>query len=163
MVIYLMRHAESEWNIDPSSTRKDPSITENGRIQASQVELQVDVLYCSPLRRAKETLECSKIKAEKIIEWIDLREVGKDPCDFLEFEQVIVESVENIKRRVEIVLEKMKELSKEDKVVLFLGHSDLFYHLTGYDLDLCEVIQFDPNSRVCKMIHWNIENAKLQN
>jgi broad specificity phosphatase PhoE len=160
MVVYLMRHSESEWNVDSSSTRKDPPITQNGMIQASKLEFEVDVVFCSPLRRARETLESSKIRCrgqENVWHWDVLREVRSDPCDFFESEEFSVEDMKSVGKRVDMLMEKMKEVAKEkeSEIVLFVGHSDLFYHLSGYDLDLCEVIQFDPFSGKIKMIHWS--------
>ncbi len=60
-VLYLVRHGESEGNVNPGLRRSDdPPLTERGRAQASRAaaalaELRIEEVCSSPLRRARET------------------------------------------------------------------------------------------------------------
>ncbi len=62
-VVHLVRHAESAANADPSVRRSDdPPLTARGRDQAARAAAAlaragIDALYCSPLRRARETAD----------------------------------------------------------------------------------------------------------
>lgn len=59
--IYLMRHGETEWNkLTKLQGHEDIELNETGRKQATVVacyydSINVDVIYTSPLKRAKET------------------------------------------------------------------------------------------------------------
>jgi probable phosphoglycerate mutase len=62
--VFMVRHGENPANLTKefSCLKVDYSLTEKGRIQAQQtgeslVKEQIDVLYCSPLIRARETAE----------------------------------------------------------------------------------------------------------
>ena len=58
--LVLVRHAEPDWELDKQGG--DPGLTELGRTQAARTaaklrELPIHSLYCSPLRRARETAQ----------------------------------------------------------------------------------------------------------
>ena len=60
-MVYLVRHGESAGNVNPGMPRRDdPPLTDRGRAQAERAAaalapLGVEAVYCSPLRRARET------------------------------------------------------------------------------------------------------------
>ena len=56
--IVLVRHAEPDWE----GEKGDPGLTELGRVQAARAAVQlkpcsIHAIYCSPLRRARETAQ----------------------------------------------------------------------------------------------------------
>ena len=70
--IYFIRHAQSLGNIGKKDML-DCALTKEGREQAKELSGHYDVVYCSPLRRTKETLHYSKITYDKIIIVVFLR------------------------------------------------------------------------------------------
>lgn len=63
MEIYIVRHGETLWNKDKRlQGRTDIELNENGRALARQtgealMDTKIDVIYSSPLKRARETAE----------------------------------------------------------------------------------------------------------
>lgn len=63
MEIYLTRHGQTEWNVLKKIQGKvDIELNENGKEQAKQIgeklkNTKIDLIICSPLKRAKETAE----------------------------------------------------------------------------------------------------------
>jgi probable phosphoglycerate mutase len=58
--LVLVRHAEPDWESDKETG--DPGLTELGRVQAARAAenlkgLSIHAIYCSPLRRARETAQ----------------------------------------------------------------------------------------------------------
>eukprot|EP00741_Cyanophora_paradoxa_P007202 tig00001085_g6968.t1 len=65
-VVYLVRHGQSSWNkLNKIQGRSDHSVlTDKGRLQAMLVgeairEIDFDVVFCSPLQRARQTAEAA--------------------------------------------------------------------------------------------------------
>lgn len=62
-MLYIMRHGQTDWNlVHKLQGRTDIPLNENGRqmaIDASKKyqDMKIDVCYCSPLQRARETAE----------------------------------------------------------------------------------------------------------
>ncbi len=91
--IFISRHAESQGNVDKIYQCKEPStpLTDTGEKQAAALgsrvkeqttELQIKTIYCSPLRRTRETAEAiAKATGATVIIDERLREV-----DFGEYE-----------------------------------------------------------------------------
>ena len=67
--ITLIRHAQSLYNANPQLTQDivDCGLSEEGIKQANQLNLTVDLLIVSPLKRAIETCKQSKIRTTSII------------------------------------------------------------------------------------------------
>ena len=63
MIIYMMRHGETDWNVHHLfQGRTDIPLNENGRKVAEWTrdglkDVHFDVAFCSPLSRAKETAQ----------------------------------------------------------------------------------------------------------
>ena len=63
MIIYMMRHGETDWNVQHLfQGRTDIPLNENGREVArltrdAMKDIEFDLAYCSPLCRAKETAQ----------------------------------------------------------------------------------------------------------
>ena len=140
--MYLLRHTESEFNADPTSTTRDCGLTKEGKRQAAALSfLFVGKILCSPLRRVRETVELARTlySTHGIGYWDALREVRKDACDFLEDEEMKEESESEILARVKTVLDflhnyssvNMISLKKKQPDLLLVGHADFFWYLTS--------------------------------
>ena len=63
MIIYIIRHGETDWNVlRKFQGRTDIPLNENGRQVAAWTkeglkDVAFDLVYTSPLRRAKETAQ----------------------------------------------------------------------------------------------------------
>ena len=80
--IFILRHGQSEFNAG-NLDAYDAALTELGRKQASEVTGHFDIVLCSPLTRAKQTLQFSKITYDKLEIISDARERKKDKSDFI--------------------------------------------------------------------------------
>lgn len=101
MRVYLIRHGESFGNINGSLTSTtDFELTEKGKEQAVRlgnvIKNEIDgtktVAYCSPLLRAKQTLEgvlsCMEQKEIPIIECPDLKEMDLGILECVPFSEL---------------------------------------------------------------------------
>ncbi len=59
--ITLVRHGESESNVSGDLSIYDPGLTERGTQQASNIQGCFDLVVVSPLKRARQTLQYSKV------------------------------------------------------------------------------------------------------
>lgn len=88
MAILMVRHGETDWNVQKKGKGKaDIPLNENGIEQAKIVsqklkEEKIDIIICSPLKRAKQTAEI----INKEIHCPILYEEGISERDFGEFE-----------------------------------------------------------------------------
>lgn len=99
--IYLIRHAESMFNIGMSND-VDVGLTEQGINQASQLDGYYDVIICSPLKRCIDTLTFSNIRYGLLSIDPIVREVIREQSDMLLNENFYVETEENIFERIGI-------------------------------------------------------------
>lgn len=130
MKVYFLRHAESIFNRYLVS-EKDCDLTETGKEQASQVQGEYDVVICSTMKRACQTLENSKLKYGKVI-FTDLcREKRVDICDFLPYEdEANKESDEDLEKRINTFIYFVKSQVSSYQNVLIVSHGD-FIHTLG--------------------------------
>ncbi len=130
MKVAFLRHAESIFNAHLTS-EKDCDLTEKGRLQASQLENEYDVIICSIMKRTCLTLEYSKLKYGKLI-YTDLcREKRVDICDFLPFEdETKKETDEELEKRIEMFKYFVKSKVSSFQNVLVISHGD-FIHTLG--------------------------------
>ena len=102
--VHLLRHAESEFNAGRQNVY-DPKLTKKGRQQAKKIGGHFNVVVCSTLTRAKETLALSKISYDQVIFSDLVREFKRAKCDFLKKEvkkkKVVKETEEELEKRME--------------------------------------------------------------
>lgn len=143
MKITFLRHWQSTYNVFGSSS-KDCHITEHGKEQASKIENYFDIIVCSTLLRAKQTLENSNLKSKKVYFSNLCREQIKDISDIkmTEDDNLIYESKEDLLHRIE----KLKEFLKifpDDKKILVISHSEIIFNIVDNHLNNCEMIEFE--------------------
>ncbi len=130
MKVFFLRHAESIFNATGTS-EKDCSLTVKGKEQASKLKEHYDVVICSTMKRACETLDNSRITYGKLV-FTDLcREKRVDICDFLECEdEKNLESDEEIDLRVKRFLCFLKSQVSSANRILIISHRDFIHHIT---------------------------------
>lgn len=97
--LYLLRHAETDWNeAGKLQGRHNTHLSLKGQNQAKEAkerykDLQYDVIYCSPLARARETIEI--IKGDKNIPLII--NDGLIERDYGNYEGYVIGKLDNLK------------------------------------------------------------------
>lgn len=159
MKIYVMRHGQTDWNLaGKAQGRTDIELNDTGIEQAKQTKKQIDnykidLIICSPLKRARKTAEiinevtnCKIISDERIIE----RCVGKiegttkeewnsiigDDVDIvnnynLNYDKQDIEPIQTVCKRVWDLLDEIKEKYK-DKNVLLVTHGGTCRAINAY-------------------------------
>lgn len=134
--VHLLRHGESEFNATGNRELYDAALTDLGKQQASEVKGHFDMVLCSPLRRAKETLQYSQITYNEMEIIHEARERKKDKSDLFAGEEQ--QSVETMQELVERAL-KLKDLildyCKRYDSILVVGHWWLFKTMTSTNCD----------------------------
>jgi broad specificity phosphatase PhoE len=129
MIVTFLRHTESEFNRDPTCPTRDCALTETGRQQAATLTGHYPLVLVSPLQRARQTLQYSRITYDRV-EVSDLvREQRVDACDFLVEEELRVESDEELMHRGNQLLQRLRHSPYES--VLVISHCEFISSLTG--------------------------------
>ncbi len=132
---YVLRHAESEYNIGNHDVFDAP-LSGNGKIQASHLYGHFDIILCSPMTRALQTLQCSNIIGDKLVLCHELREFKMAKADFLPFEEVVKETWLELEERFSVVLDAVVKLVSLGYKVLAIGHHQWFKRFTNGELVL---------------------------
>jgi broad specificity phosphatase PhoE len=130
MKVHFLRHAESIFNANLTS-EKDCALTERGVQQASQLEGQYDIVFCSIMKRTCQTLENSKIKYGRLI-FTDLcREKKTTICDYLPYEdETIIDTDEQLDQQIQRFIYFLKSQVSPYQSILVVSHGD-FIHALG--------------------------------
>jgi broad specificity phosphatase PhoE len=130
MKVHFLRHAESIFNANLTS-EKDCELTEKGVQQASEVENQYDIVFCSIMKRTRKTLDNSKITYGTLV-FTDLcREKRVDICDYLPHEdETVKETDEELEKRIQSFIYFLKSQVSPHQAILVVSHGD-FIHTLG--------------------------------
>jgi broad specificity phosphatase PhoE len=144
MQVYFIRHAESTWNAFGDRSKNTP-ITENGKEQAKSISGYVDIVICSTLLRAKETLENSNLKYNKVVYTDICREVrGGTPCDYMEDENIEnIETDEQVNKRIDGLKKMVAELIENNKNIIIgiVSHYCFMQKITNIGMFNCQVLK----------------------
>jgi broad specificity phosphatase PhoE len=166
MEVYLLRHAESEYNVDPvNNDFIDCSITQKGQQQAAALILPhdpYDLILCSPLRRCRQTIDHSSLPQSSSQAKLEicflLREKVEAKCDLLEDEGIEVlqeETNESVEKRVFELNEYLNMLKSKEfpnyKKVLLVSHADFLWALTSHRV---ENEKFGKWLNNCELVYW---------
>ena len=174
MKIYVTRHGQTDWNVQGKTQgRTDIELNEVGIEQAKQTKeelknVEIDLIICSPLKRARKTAEIINegrnipiIFEEQIIE----RNFGEFEGEKIKFDEFWdynltpnyqrAETIQEIISRISNFLDKIKEEYK-NKNVLLVTHGGVSIaincyfkgipadgKLINYCLHNCEVQEFE--------------------
>ena len=151
--VYLLRHGESEYNAG-NITKFDPELTEKGKEQASKVTGNFNVVICSTLTRARQTLDISQITWDQLIMSEDVRERRTANCNFFEHEVdagLAKETGKEFEARLETVKRKIQTLSEKNNKILIVGNRVFFRGLISKHSRTLFRGKFD-NAKVIKFL-----------
>ena len=103
MKVLCIRHAESTGNVT-GETSKNPELTPFGILQSSRLCGHFDIAIVSPLIRAKQTLQYSGITYDSIQEWDIAREYKIEHSDFMDGENIVFETPDELSRRGDLII-----------------------------------------------------------
>lgn len=171
MKIYVTRHGQTDWNVQGKTQgRADIELNEVGIKQAKQTKeelknIDIDLIICSPLKRAKKTAEIINegrnipiIFDDQIIE----RNFGEFEGEKIKFDEFWdynahpryqrAETIQEIISRISNFLDKIKEEYK-DKNVLLVTHGGVSIAINCYFKGILE----DG-----KLINYCLHNCEVQ-
>lgn len=170
MKIYLARHGQTDWNLhNKIQGWSDVPLNKTGLEQAKVLGeslrgVKFDKVYCSPLRRAKETAEVALATAGALMD-IDFEKnlvergfgefEGKsgeeyDAAKYWDFllncDAQGVESVKEMMARGEKVKMRILGENKKEATVLVVGHGAslraLYFNLVGFEVGKTNLREF---------------------
>lgn len=149
--VTFLRHCESTFNADMSSDTVDATLTEHGKQEAAKLSGHYDVVICSPLRRAMQTLDCSGITFTTRMNDALVREWVCNVSDMMVDEPFHVESYSQFLARVDRFLEYLRCWYGVVKSVLVVSHGDFIHEIGGVGLRNGEFLHghFDRTSTRC--------------
>lgn len=179
-MLYFIRHGQTNENVNSILTgRRDVPLNEIGKKQVQEEgenckDLKIDVIFCSPLSRAKETCEAiNKYHHAEVIVTDELIErsygkyegkhsscIDREKCwnYFEDISKKGIESPRILFGRVYAFLDKIKEEQK-DKNILIVAHNGIgraiYCYFNGLPTD-GNLLSFQmPNA---KIIGYKFEN-----
>jgi len=140
-MITLVRHSQSTHNLYGDKTRDCP-LTEHGIKQASTIIGTYDLVICSTLKRARQTLAASQLIYKEVI-FTDLcREIrDRNPINLLpeeEASKIDNETRLQITARIEEFRKFLKECSNKFEKIAVISHGVFLGHLSGHPSHNCE-------------------------
>ena len=128
--ITIIRHAQSKFNAGEYTTDdelRNCELSELGKQQAKNLNHEFDLLVLSPLKRAIETYAHSNIKTKNVIICDLFREQKEEgQLNYLDFEEINPESIEDIKQRVLEAKDYLKMLSSNN--IGIISHAVFIYY-----------------------------------
>ena len=129
--VVFIRHAESTFNAFRDASN-NPGLSERGKSQASSLNGHFDIVLCSSLKRARETLERSGITYNKLIITPLLRErKSHHPSDYFPNETISPENNQDFIFRMKEIRLWLDKLSKRYKNIVVISHGYVLASLTG--------------------------------
>ena len=174
MVLYVIRHGEVKANLkNQINGRNNHGLTFKGKKQAKDLQqiiknLKINVVFCSPLKRAKQTCKIATKNKYKIIYdnrllERDTRSMQYKPIEILKKNKVIwydcnkniiyknSEGFKSIISRVNNFIENLK-LNYKNKNILIVTHGDICcaFHLyfnpekniANFEQKNCEIVKY---------------------
>ena len=147
--ITFIRHAQSKYNLKDINTEeyRNTGLTFEGKDNSKTLDHEFDILIVSPLRRAVETYASSNLKCGFLLTNKLFREYLEFMCypDFFHNETMVLETKEDIEKRVKKALDYIKGLNGE-KIGIISHHNFIknFFKINfdkDVDLKNCEVIE----------------------
>jgi broad specificity phosphatase PhoE len=126
--ITIIRHAESLANVGLYHG-KDARLSENGKMQASALNGDTELIILSPLKRTMETYLHSNIKTQKLLSSELFREMLDGALGNLhENEDHKIETVDMLRSRIKQAIDFLAEL-KENRVTIISHGMFIWYFL----------------------------------
>jgi broad specificity phosphatase PhoE len=130
--VYFIRHGESTFNAYKSE-EIDCGLTELGKKQCQNLgerlrDIRFELVIVSPLARALQTFEISKITYDRKEVNPLCREYKVENCDFLAGEEIVFEKEDDVKRRC-LEFRSYIETLELNKIAV-VCHADFIYYFT---------------------------------
>lgn len=169
--LYIVRHGQTDWNVKKllqGST--DIELNEKGIKQAKELSKkldlnQIDICFCSPLKRARQTANILLQDRVKVIydDMIVERGFGNYEGKPINFDLIIpqwnyklndnsnnIESIQDCLLRAKKFIDKVKE-NYPNKTILIISHGSfikaLHFNLIGYN-ENTDFLSFNPENSV---------------
>ncbi len=174
MILYVMRHGEVKANLkNQINGRNNHGLTMKGKKQAKNnqqiiVNLKIDMIFCSPLKRAIQTCKIATKNKYKIIydnrllerdsknmQYKSIKEINKDIWYNLS-KDIVYDNSEGFKSIVNRVNDFIKNIKDnyDDKNILIVTHGDVCKAIYLY---------FNPNNKnIADFEHKNCEIIKYE-
>lgn len=136
--IYLVRHGQSMSNLGHPTIKNSP-LTTLGKTQAKRLQYRTDLLICSPLARALDTLAYSNIKYNRLFIMSMARELICEPGDCFAWENLQVEDAITFNRTMRAFANKIYLLAQKSPSITIVTHGCVITALTGKQIKNCEV------------------------
>ncbi len=174
MKLYVIRHGETEMGKMKIIATEDEPLNDNGIKQAITVgeeirKLDIDVIYCSPIERARQTLKLFNLNNNIpviINEKIKERNMGiyeKIPFDELEWDEFWnynsnkkypeLETMKSVYLRVSSFIDEIK---KDNKNVLLVTHGGISRAIYWYFNGIPENGNSSDINENCKIYEYNL-------
>lgn len=174
MKVYIVRHGQTESNLQRTYNTEFDDLTELGVLQAEQLrekinEISFDAIFCSPLLRAKHTAEIVNSKNIPIIYDERLKErlhgnfSGKPLLDvnreekwnyYSAMKQGTIEDIKVFFERVYSFLEDLK--AKDYKTVLIVAHKGVSRAFDGYFEGIQDGNFFNRGLKNCEVKEYEL-------
>lgn len=169
--LYIVRHGQTDWNVQKLlQGAMDIELNEEGIKQAEELAQKldldkIDICFCSPLKRTKQT--ASILVGDKIDIIYDSTIVERGFGDYegkpINFDLIFsqwdyklndssnnIESIQDCLLRAKKFIDKIKE-EYPNKTILIISHGSfikaLHFNLTGYD-ENTDFLSFNPRNSV---------------
>ena len=138
--ITLIRHAQSIFNANNDMT-KNGGITEEGKRVASQLRGSFDLVICSTLKRARQTLDYSEIEYSSVV-FTDLcrERMDGNPTNCFNGQTNFIESDEDFKCRIFEFKIMLKKKAKKYNKICVISHNGFLYQLCGINFGNCQYL-----------------------
>lgn len=144
MTVTLIRHAKSTFNAYGDLTRDCP-ITNKGIKQASELKDKYDLVICSTLKRARQTLDFSSIVYSNLI-FTDLCREIRDglPINIFngESDQDLYETNEQLDIRINEFKKLLILMKQKYNNIAVISHKMFMNRLCGHSFRNCEKYDF---------------------
>lgn len=128
MSIHILCSAES--NVD--LLKRDVSITDKGEDDCKKFSGFYDLVVLSNLFRSKRTLECSRINYNEVVISSLCREKKDSICDFVEGEEMKMESDIEIEDRVYNFLRELEKYHNDYERILVVTHPVFIWYIKRF-------------------------------
>lgn len=138
-VIYFIRHGESRFNRYGENTL-DVDLTDLGRLQSMNLTYDVDLVICSPLFRARQTLRFSKLTYRKLI-YSELCSEHKNGllANYLNEEET-QETDEMFQKRIAQFMGMLVRIRQNYNSIAVVTHHGVIGQLTGQNVNNCHTV-----------------------
>ena len=139
----FLRHAQSEGNI--GLNKKNPNLTSFGYSQAKEVAGEYDLVICSTLARAQQTLSSSRIQYRSLILSDLCREFRQGHVsEYFDYEDEKPESYSELKQRIEELKDLIRsKFNPNCTRILVISHAFFICHF-------CEIYRGIYNCELIK-------------